>query len=123
MTITSVTQQDILNKRSEEDAWDIVLLHHEDCQACGEMAALLESIQDNYPTVTFSILDITSADVPLFAPPVIPSILALHCGNRIWEALGTFPDSVKLEKTIQDWLVHKVNYDHISGGTSIHEFS
>jgi len=123
MTIASLTQQEILNKRSDEDSWDIVLLHHEDCQACGEMATLLETIQDNYPTVTFSKLDITSADVPLFAPPVIPSILALHNGSRIWEALGTFSNPERLETTIQDWLVHRVNFDHISGGTSIHEFS
>lgn len=123
MTITTVTQQDIINKRNEEDSWDVVVLHHSECSACVDMVTQLETIEDNYPTVTFSKLDITSSDIPLFAPPVIPSIIALHNGTRIWEALGTFPNTTKIEETITDWLNRKVNFDSISGGTSIHEFS
>lgn len=123
MTLPTVTQQNLFDKRNEENAWDIVLLHHADCTACGDIEGQLEGISANYPTVTFSKLDVTSDDIPLFAPPVLPSILALHNGTRIWEALGTFSDTTNLETTITKWLNFEVNFDAISGATSVHEFS
>ena len=123
MALPTVTQQNLFDKRSEDNAWDIVLLHHSECTACGDIEGQLEGIAGNYPTVTFSKLDVTSDDIPLFAPPVLPSILALHNGTRIWEALGTFSNTTNLETTITNWLNMQVNFDMISGATSIHEFS
>lgn len=123
MALPVVTQQDLLNKRAEEDAWDIVLFGGEGCGACAQMEELVEGIKDNYPTITFSRLNVTAEDLPLFAPPVIPSLLALHNGVRIWEALGTISNLDSFDDTITRWLNNQVNFDMISGGTVLHEFS
>lgn len=123
MTMQTVTQQDLMAKRNETNAWDIVILHHAGCTACVEWETMIEGIVSKYPNVTFSKLDVTSDDLPLFAPPVLPSILALHNGTRIWECLGAMPDTTKLETRIDEWLQFKVNYDTISGANALHEFS
>lgn len=123
MALPTVTQQELIAKRTEENAWDIVMLHHAECTACVEWEQMVEGIVSKYPNVTFSRLDITASDMPLFAPPVIPAILALHNGTRIWECLGNMATTEKLEFMIDEWLQFKVNFDSISGVNGIHEFS
>ena len=47
MALPTVTQQDLFDKRAETNAWDIVLLHHSECTACGDIEGQLEGIAGN----------------------------------------------------------------------------
>lgn len=123
MALSSITQEQLLNKRNDENSWDIVMLHHPECGACVEWETLVEGIVDKYPTITFSRLVVNSDNIPLFAPPVLPSIIALHNGTRLWECLGSLSATTNLENAIDEWLEGKINFDSVSGGTSVHEFS
>ena len=123
MTLSIITQEQLLNKRNDENSWDIVMLTHEDCGACADWETLVDGIKDNYSTITFSKLVVSNNDIPLFAPPILPSIIALHNGSRLWESLGSMTTTTNLENMIDEWLEGRINFDTISGGTSVHEFS
>ena len=122
MALSSITQEQILNKRNDENSWDIVVLYNKDCTVCEDWETLIDTMSSKYGTINFSRLEVTAEDIPIFAPPLVPSIIALHNGTRLWELIGVYDTTELLERIIDDWLEGKVNFGTVSGSTPIQDF-
>lgn len=120
MALTTITEQQIIDKRNlEQSVKDIVLLVNPGCAGCSAWEILIESIINNYPDITFSKLEVSSDNLPIFAPPVVPSIIALDNGFRAWEALGALDTTGPLETMLDQWVAGNIDINTISGGESI----
>lgn len=123
MALSSITQEQLLNKRNDENSWDIVVLYNRDCTVCEDWEALIETMSSNYASINFSRLEVTAEDIPIFAPPLVPSIIALHNGTRLWELIGVYDTTELLEHIIDEWLEGRINFGTVSGSTPIQEYS
>lgn len=120
MALATITETQIIEKRSSETAIkDIVMLVNPSCAGCAAWETLIEGITANYSDITFSKLEVGADDLPVFAPPVVPSIIALDNGFRVWEALGALDTTGPLEAMLDDWVAGNIDINTISGGESI----
>jgi hypothetical protein len=120
MALQNITEKQIVDRRSSETAIkDIVLLVNPSCAGCSAWEALIEGITSNYTNITFSKLEVNADNLPIFAPPVVPSIIALDNGFRSWEALGALRVTGPIEVMIDNWIAGNIDINTISGGESI----
>jgi hypothetical protein len=126
MALQVITEEEIkLRRTSESLVRDIVVIVNPGCAGCAYWESLLEDIIPNYTsetdinTIRFSKLECDANNLPIFAPPVVPSIIALENGYRMFEALGAMNNTGPLEVMIDNWIAGNINIDTISGGESI----
>lgn len=120
MALPIITQTQITDKRDSSDSLkDIVMLVNPGCAGCGAWETLIEGIVANYSGITFSKLEVAADDLPVFAPPVVPSIIALENGFRMWEALGALETTGPFEAMLDEWVAGNIDINTISGGESI----
>jgi len=131
MSLPEISEAQILEKRltvqefdeggnlTSSPERDLVMLVSEGCAGCGEWEVLVEGLVSIYPTIRFSKLVISPETLPIFAPPVVPSIIGLGCGYREWEAIGALHSTGALEVMIDNWIQDLIDINSISGGESI----
>ena len=125
MALRLIDKQSILDLRRQNDTtYDVVLLASTDCAACAEWATKIEALSMNYvDRVDFWRYNIDESDVidslPIWAPPVIPSLIGMIDGWRSWEGLGALETTDPIEAMIDDWLGGYVNINNISGAQSV----
>lgn len=126
MALQFITEEEIkLKRKSETLIRDIVVIVNPECAGCAHWESLLEAAAPNYngetdeTTIKFSKLECDANNLPVCAPPVVPSIIALENGYRMFEALGAMENTGPLEVMIDNWIAGDINIDTISGGESI----
>ena len=77
--------QDELNKFQENKLIAVVLVN-EGCDKCAKMLDFLAKIESEFTEWAFWEVEVD--DVPLFAPPALPSIVVFHRGIRRFEGVG-----------------------------------
>jgi len=74
-----------LNEFKDNKLIAVVLVNH-GCDKCKIMLDFLQKIEPDFTDWEFWEVEVD--DVPLFAPPALPSIIAFHRGIRRFEGVG-----------------------------------
>ena len=126
MALDIITEEEIkLRRTSESFNRDIIFISNPDCAGCAAWESLVEEIIPTYAgstpetNISFYKLVVTADTLPILAPPVVPSIIAIENGYRIFEALGALDNTGPLEVMIDNWIAGHIDIDTISGGESI----
>ena len=82
----------------------LILLSAEDCHACDEFKAHLESVKDTFSTIQFVEVKVTVETKPLFGPPVLPSIVGFENSQRVLEGAGKPEDLTIADNLLQSWV-------------------
>lgn len=105
MSLSIITTEDLMGHReSEEEINVVILVGEEECTGCKAYEPLIEELSDRYPDIPFYRLIIDTADYPLFAPPVLPFVVGMSNGHRMWEGLGVLKDVTPLTIIIDEWI-------------------
>ena len=78
-----------------------VILMNDECPKCEAMIKYLSEIESKFFDYEFWTVEID--DIPLFAPPAIPSIVTFYKGIRRYEAMGLPMDMSMIEKGLMHW--------------------
>jgi hypothetical protein len=78
----------------------LVVLWNIHCSHCKYFLDMLRNIEPNYPK--FKIYTVQVDDVPLFAPPAIPSVSVFFNRARFFEAVGV-TDQKTFEEGLKYW--------------------
>ena len=73
----------------------LVVLWNSECRHCTPFLEMIGNIETIFPKYKFYKVHVD--DVPLFAPPAIPSVSVFYNGVRFFEGLGV-PDQKTFEK-------------------------
>lgn len=82
----------------------LILLSAEDCHACAEFKAHLESVESTFSTIQFVEVTVTIETKPLFGPPVLPSIVGFENSQRVLEGAGMPEDLTVANNLLQSWV-------------------
>ncbi len=80
-----------------------VLLSNEGCHHCEELRDHLESIESNFKDIEFTEVAITAETHPLFAPPVIPSVIGFEDSIRVLEGSGMPENLLVVDNLFKKW--------------------
>jgi len=80
-----------------------VLLGSEECHHCQELSDYLESIESNFKSIEIIRVNVTQDTHPLFAPPVIPSVIGFQHSVRIVEGAGMPENLLVVDNLLQKW--------------------
>lgn len=69
----------------------LILLSSEGCHHCDEFETYLESIMEYVEGITMYRVNVTPETMPIFGPPVVPSIVGFEQSQRVLEGAG-FPE-------------------------------
>ena len=78
----------------------LVVLWNSECRHCTPFLEMIGNIETIFPKYKFYKVHVD--DVPLFAPPAIPSVSVFYNGVRFFEGLGV-PDQKTFEKGLEFW--------------------
>lgn len=93
------TSDKVLNDDSSLYA---IIITNKNCNNCAIFLNYIEQLEPKYPSISFIQLELD--ELPLFAPPIFPSISLYHRGLRDREA-GGLPESIKyVDRLLEDWL-------------------
>lgn len=82
-----------------------ITITNKDCNNCAVFLNYIEQLEPKYPSISFLTLELD--ELPLFAPPVFPSITLYHRGIRERKA-GGLPESIKyVDRLFEDWIDSK----------------
>jgi len=109
------TVEEILTFRDSNNK-ALILLVNEGCAGCASWEALLENA--NLPVDIFKLV-VTPESLPLMAPPVVPSVIALENGYRVWEALGALDSIEPFQAMVNSWMLGEIDVNTISGTESL----
>jgi hypothetical protein len=82
----------------------LILLSAEDCHACDEFKAHLESVESTFSTIQFVEVEVTIETKPLFGPPVLPSMVGFENSQRVLEGAGMPEDLTVANNLLQSWV-------------------
>jgi thiol-disulfide isomerase/thioredoxin len=94
------------------DSLSLVILWNSECSHCKPFLEMVGNVELNFPKYKFYKVHVD--DVPLFAPPAIPSVSVFYNGSRFFEGLGvtnqqTFEQCLELWQTEWETNVRKHN--------------
>jgi hypothetical protein len=78
----------------------LVVLWNRECSHCTPFLEMIGGIESNFSKYKFYTVHVE--DVPLFAPPAIPSVSVFYNGVRFFEGLGV-PDQQTFVKGLEFW--------------------
>jgi thiol-disulfide isomerase/thioredoxin len=78
----------------------LVVLWNSECSHCKPFLEMISGIESNFSKYKFYTVHVE--DVPLFAPPAIPSVSVFYNGTRFFEGLGV-ADKQTFEKGLEFW--------------------
>jgi hypothetical protein len=84
-----------------------IIISNKDCNNCNTFLNYIEQLEPKYPAISFLVLELD--ELPLFAPPIFPSITLYHRGMKDRDA-GGLPESIKyVDRLFEDWIDMKNN--------------
>jgi hypothetical protein len=115
--VTLTELQEIMDNAfsDKDDTPRLVIMNLEGCHHCEllKKAILAEDILSQLEAVAELYELVIDDKIPLFAPPVMPSVVCFKYGVRVWEGLG-YPDTIQaMVDSFKDWLQNNIN-DSIS---------
>ena len=94
------------------DSLSLVILWNSECSHCKPFLEMVGNVELNFPKYKFYKVHVD--DIPLFAPPAIPSVSVFYNGSRFFEGLGvtnqqTFEQGLKFWQTEWETNIRKHN--------------
>jgi hypothetical protein len=92
--------------RSDPESFMLLYLHLNGCQSCAEFKPVVESMEEVFPEIEFREMQIHSLnELPLFAPPAMPSLILFVGGYRVNEFHGITNSRGQLKEVIKSWVL------------------
>ena len=82
------------------DCLSLVVLWNSECKHCTPFLEMIGNIETTFPKYKFYKVHVD--DVPLFAPPAIPSVSVFYNGARFFEGLGVTNQQM-FEQGLEFW--------------------
>lgn len=92
--------------RDDPESYMLLYLHLEGCNSCKEFKPVVESMESVFPEIDFCEVKIsTPRELPLFAPPAMPSLILFVGGYRVQEHHGIASSRGHLKEIIKSWVL------------------
>lgn len=101
-----ITEREILEYRTKEDAYLIVMIGLVSCAGCQMFKPIFESVEPVFPEIEFAtLITETANDISPFAPPAQPSIVLFIDGYKVAEHAGGVGSKYQLVDLIKSWVL------------------
>lgn len=102
----SLSEINIDSYRSDPESYLLLYLHLEGCNSCKEFKLTVESMEPMFPEIDFREMKISNLrELPLFAPPAMPSLILFVGGYRVQEFHGVTNSRGHLKEIIKSWVL------------------
>lgn len=102
----SLSEINIDQYRSDPDSYMLLYLHLNGCDSCKGFKPVVESMEEVFPEIDFMEMELSNLnELPLFAPPAMPSLVLFVGGYRVQEFHGVTNSRGQLKEVIKSWVL------------------